>query len=81
MKEAIKEYISKHFLGDRQEADLAMSDDILSSGMIDSMGVIQLIAFVEELTQKKIPPEDMVIENFVTINAIEDYINARKETQ
>ena len=57
---------------------LDTNDDILSSGLIDSIGVMQLITFIEENFNVEVSPEDMVIENFVTIDAMESYIKNTK---
>jgi acyl carrier protein len=78
VKEEIKDYILREILGNRAEMELSSKDDILSNGMIDSMGVMQLINFIENRSGIKIPPEDMVIENFMTIEAMENYIEKRK---
>ena len=78
MKEEIKDYILQELLGNRTETNFSTDEDILSTGMIDSMDVMQLITFIENRFKIKIPPEDMVIENFMTIEAMEGYIEKRK---
>ena len=78
MKEKIKNYILSELLDNKSDMILATNDDILSNGMIDSIEVIQLITFIEDSFEIKIPPEDMIIENFITVDAIENYIINRK---
>ena len=56
------------------EIELSPEDDLLGSGLIDSMGVMRLVAFVEETFKIKIPPEDIIIENFMDVKAITNYV-------
>ena len=51
--------------------------ELLLSGLIDSIAVMRLVSFIEQETGLNVPPEDVVIENFTTINAIGDYLQAR----
>ena len=41
------------------------------------MGVMRLVAFLESAHQIKIPFEDLVIENFISVNAISNYVKGR----
>lgn len=47
---------------------------IFKEGMIDSMGLVMLITFLEETFGIKTSDADMVEENFESINAISDYV-------
>ena len=44
---------------------------------VDSAGVFELILWVEDRWGIRIPPEDMVLANFETIQAIESYLGRR----
>lgn len=59
-----------------QEDDLTIEpdEDLLTSGTLDSMALIRMVAAIEEKYEIKIPPTDLVIENFININAIEAYL-------
>ena len=70
----IIKYIQDNLLTGKGEVELAPEDDLLGSGLIDSMGVMRLVGFVEETFNIKIPPEDIVIENFMDVNAITNYV-------
>ena len=56
-------------------SDLQSDDDLLTTDTIDSMGVMRLVAFIEEACGRRIPPEDVTIENFVSIDAICGYLS------
>ena len=78
MNEILIDYIREQLLGGRDKVPLAAEDDLLGSGLIDSMGMMSLIAFVESRFELKVPPQDMTIENFMTVEAISNYLNRRK---
>ena len=70
----IIKYIQNNLLTGKGEIELSPEDDLLGSGLIDSMGVMRLVGFVEETFKIKIPPEDIVIENFMDVKAITNYV-------
>jgi acyl carrier protein len=59
--------------------DLALADneELLLSGLIDSLGAMRLIAHLETLYGIKVPPEDVLIEHFETIDAMAQYLAQR----
>lgn len=69
MLEEITTYIN-------EEIDILVTqeEELLSSGLIDSITIMKLIAHLEETYEIKVPPQDMVIENFNTVLSISDYI-------
>ncbi len=74
-QEILKQFIGQELLNGRQEVDV--DDDLLGEEIIDSMGVMQLIAFIEERFQCKILETDITIVNFRTIKAIDAYLASR----
>ena len=78
MNEILIDYIREQLLGGRDKVPLDAKDDLLGSGLIDSMGMMSLIAFVESRFELKVPPQDMTIDNFMTVEAISNYLNRRK---
>ena len=43
---------------------------LFESGLIDSLGILHLMAFVEKTTGRKIPPRMVVMKHFRTVDAI-----------
>jgi acyl carrier protein len=60
-----------------QDEFLKDDEELLLSGRIDSLGIVRLIALIEEEFQIQIPPEDVIIENFMTLQAIASYLEVR----
>ncbi len=47
---------------------------LISSSLIDSMGLVSLTLYIEKLTGKKIPSTDVRPENWDSLNQIVDYL-------
>jgi acyl carrier protein len=80
MKERLARYITEALLdpGARTENGIAADEDLLGSGLLDSLGVMSLVFFIEQEVGMDIPAEDVTIENFQTLEAIEAYLARRR---
>ncbi len=68
-------FVSEKLLAGRA---ISMEENLLLSGLIDSLGVMTLVAHLEEVTGAPVPMEDVILENFESINAITTYLGTRK---
>ena len=73
----IRDYIRHDILND-PEASIAPDEDLLLSGLLDSLGVMRLVSHLESSCALAIPPEDVVLEHFGTLNRIHDYLSSRE---
>ena len=78
MQEALIEFITQELLYGEEDMELMADDSLLTSGLLDSLGVMQLINFIEEEFAVSVSPEDITIENFQSINVITNYISQRQ---
>jgi acyl carrier protein len=76
----LTDYITKELAIGRAKA-LAPDDDLLASGILDSLGLMQLVLFIEEKLGFKIPDEDVVIDNFRTVRTLVDYLDQKAATR
>ncbi len=53
---------------------VAPDTDIIAEGLVDSLGIFKLIAFVEEKFAVSIEPDEVLIENFQTLRAVRNLI-------
>ncbi|MEO1619425.1 MAG: acyl carrier protein [Cyanobacteria bacterium J06632_3] len=74
-QEILKQYISQTLLNGRTQVEA--DDDLLGEEIIDSMGVMQLIDFIEETFDCDVAQADITITNFRTIKAIDAYLAQR----
>lgn len=50
--------------------------DLFASGLVDSLGVMDLVSFVEEQIGCPVPPAAITLENFGSIERIERFARA-----
>ena len=74
--EALGTFVTRELIAE-PSLELAADEDLLASGLLDSLGVMRLVRFIEENFQLEVPPADVVIEHFMTLDAILDYLNSR----
>ena len=78
MEEELINYIKENLLYGQSDVELSSGDDLLGSGLIDSIGMMKLVNFIENQYSMTIPPQDMTIDNFVTVDAISNYLQQQK---
>ncbi|WP_193142959.1 MULTISPECIES: phosphopantetheine-binding protein [unclassified Meridianimarinicoccus] len=54
---------------------VARDEELLLSGLLDSLAVMALVAEVERIAGRPVPPTDVLIENFTTLDAIGAYMD------
>ena len=74
-KTILTDYIKREFLHD-PNANLNEDEDLLSSGVLDSLGILKLVAFIEESFGIQVPDEDIAYENFMSISALASYLRS-----
>lgn len=70
-----RDFLISTFLSGRSEQ--LRNDDALLGNVIDSMGVLELVGFLERTFAISVPDEDVVAENLGSINSITTYIVQR----
>ncbi len=77
IKDELRKFIIERYLSHFTAAKLSDDDSFLERGFIDSIGVIELAAFIQKRYDIKIKPPEIVPENFDTINNLERYIQKK----
>lgn len=77
-QEHISHFIAKEFLQDESQANEISEDlNLIDSGIVDSLGLLRIVAFLEEELQVVIEPEAMIPENLNSIGAISKMVSAQ----
>ena len=58
----------------RGEQKIGPDDSLIDRGIIDSIGLMQLMTFVEERTGVRIPDQQVTPDNFQSVAAIEEML-------
>jgi acyl carrier protein len=72
----IREFILKKFPLARKH-QLKDSDALLESGILDSLGVLDLVHFIEQEFSIAVADEELVPENFQTIDRIAAFVGSK----
>lgn len=72
--EKIHAYITEAFLYDREDFLLTNDLPLIDQRVIDSLGLLRLITFLEETFGITLDPEGIVLDNFETINVVADVV-------
>lgn len=74
---AIEKFIVEELVADPAVTSLPHDEDLLAADLIDSMGIQQLVTFLESSFGIAVADEDLVPENFRSVESIADFV-ARK---
>jgi len=77
----VREFVRQNFLYASPDAQLADSDQLLEAGVVDSMGVIEMLEFIQHEFGVTVPDEDVTEANLGSMSAIAAYVVARSGQQ
>ncbi len=73
----IREFIVDNFLFREDQESVSDSESLLENGLMDSTGVLELVAFLENDMGIEIQDAEIVPENFDSIENISRYASAK----
>jgi acyl carrier protein len=79
--ERIKGFVQKNVIKNKNGVELRETDDWLANGLVDSIGIIQIVSFVEQELNAAIPEDDVTVDNFKSLKDIAKYLEQRKLTR
>ena len=76
IKDKITAFVRDYFVKD---SGLVLQDDtsFLEEGVIDSVGVMELVAFIEETFTIRVEDEEIIPDNFDSINKLTYHVQAK----
>jgi len=77
-KERIRSFILEHALLGTSNDSFKDDDSFLEKGIIDSTGILELVAFIEENFGFEVKDEELVPDNFDSVNKLSQYIERKK---
>lgn len=80
MRDKIRKFIIENFLFGSGN-DLGDDDSFLDKGIIDSTGVLELVAFVEEQFGIKVADEELIPENLDSVNNLANFVDNKLVTR
>lgn len=75
MKAELASFIEKNLVGEDRKLTITDTTALIEGGIIDSMGLMQIVAFLEERAGVRVPDDDVTPDNFETIEAIDRLVS------
>ena len=71
----LEEYLLSEYTVGLDKDTIAPDEDLLEQGIVDSLGILRLVAFIERKFNIFIPDEKVIPENFDTIQSLSSLVN------
>ncbi|MFK7732336.1 MAG: acyl carrier protein [Pseudomonadales bacterium] len=76
-EEQIKQFILSDLIKDGSAADLSNDENLIDSGVVDSLGIMKLVAFLEKSFKVAVSDDEILLDNFETIDAISGFLSSK----
>lgn len=78
LKEDITKFINQEIIGGQELPQIKDDTQLVDSRILDSLSILRLVLFIEEKYSLKIAPDEVVGENFETVEAICRFVRDKK---
>lgn len=75
VKTDIKTFINSEIIDGESNVQLTDDTQLIDTGIIDSLGIMKLLTFIEETFGLKVDEEDLVPDNFESIERITQLVD------
>ena len=73
----IKQFIIDEFIPDTESKDISNDLDLLTNGVLDSLAVLRLVAFIEDQFDLALNPDEIDPDNFRTLSDMAKLVDAK----
>ena len=77
MEAVINDYISRELVQDATLLPLGNATPLLETGILDSLGLLRLVVFIQEQFGITVDDLDLVPEHFASVDTITAYLRSR----
>jgi acyl carrier protein len=78
LREGLRDFVQDNFMYLRPEEVLRDDDDLLALGILDSMGLVELVEQVQDRSGLVVQDRDITEANFASVDAIVRYVAGRR---
>jgi acyl carrier protein len=71
----IREFLIKQFPA---AAQIGVQDPLLENGIVDSLGVLDVVGFIEQTFSLTVADDELVPENFATIERLCQFVESKR---
>ncbi len=73
--DALREFVGSTLVKGRPSVQLTDELSLIESGVLDSVGIVQLVTFIEERFRVRVPEGEVVPEHFETIGRLAQLVD------
>ena len=73
----IREFLVSNFLLGKKTGEIKDGDSFLTTGTVDSTGVLEFVGFLQETWQIEVLDEELLPENFDSVNNLTAYVASK----
>jgi acyl carrier protein len=77
IKSRVKAFIAENFLFREKGTEMSETDSLIESGVLDSTGVLELVAFLETDLGVDVADADIMPDNLGSVAAISAYVASK----
>ena len=77
IEDRIREFVARNLLFSEDGFPYQNSDSFLRHSVVDSLGVIELVSFVERQFQVPVKPAEVTPENFDSVNQLAAFVRGK----
>jgi acyl carrier protein len=77
IKAQVRQYVAANFMMGANVAELRDDDSFMGQNVIDSAGILELIAYLEQTYGIKVLEDDMIPDNLDSLNGVGRYLQRK----
>ena len=77
IEQKVRQFIEDNFMFREDRQSLSDGESLIDAGLIDSTGILELVAFLEETFHLRMADADIVPENLDSIRSITAYVKSK----
>ena len=77
----VKQFVVDEFMPDVSPEELDENFDLLTGGVVDSLGLLKVVAWLESEYDIAVDESELGPESFRTVNAIREYIEQQQQSK
>lgn len=78
IRERVRAFVNENFLYMRPDVDLADDDRLLERGVVDSMGIVEMLTFIEDEFNVKAADDEISEANLGSLSAIAHFVALKR---
>ena len=80
IQQRLRTFVTDNFLFGQDEGDLLADDSLIEKGIIDSTGVLQLIAFLEQEFKLQVEDHEVIPQNLDSLSRLVAFVERKAGT-